>query len=79
MAEAFNEAVECLESGGSITLECDGYEYGISAADDFVGAEDTEGFISEVLGNVVYSEAEVVLRRSVEHLEKDGSSVTIHF
>jgi hypothetical protein len=77
MGITFDEAVEELEEGCGISLECDGYSYDISPADDWVGGEGMEGYISLVLGNVVYSSAESVLRESINHLSEDGKEVVI--
>lgn len=75
----FEEAVEMLRDGGLITLECDGYDYEISPADDWVGGDGMEGYISLVLGNVVYESAEGILKQSIDYLKKDGKEVIINF
>lgn len=73
----FEEAVILLETGSEVILECDGYNYEIAPADGWVGGDGMDGYISLVLGNVVYESAEYILRKSIEHLEKDGKSVGI--
>ena len=74
----FNEAVEMLEDGIPIILECNGYDYEVSPADDWVGGDGIEGYISLVLGNVVYSSAEDVLRQSIDFLKRKGNEVLIN-
>ncbi|WP_168898296.1 hypothetical protein [Bacillus sp. ISTL8] len=71
------EAVELLEDGMEVTLECGGYDYEIAPADNFVGGDGMEGFISMVLGNVVYDGAEHVLNKSIDFLKESGKEVTI--
>uniref|UniRef100_A0AB39C7U7 Uncharacterized protein n=1 Tax=Bacillus phage KoopaTroopa TaxID=3234046 RepID=A0AB39C7U7_9CAUD len=73
----FDEAVVLLEAGMEVTLECDGHDYEISPADEWVGGEGQEGYISLVMGNVVYDSAERILRESIKHLESDGKEVGI--
>lgn len=77
MEYSFNEAVEWLEDGGEVILECDGYDYEISRADDWIGGDGMDGYISLVLGNVVYESAESILRQSINFLEADGQKVQI--
>lgn len=73
----FEEAVSCLESGLEVTLECGGHDYEISQADDWIGGEGQEGYISLVMGNVVYDSAERILKESIKHLESNGEEVGI--
>lgn len=71
------EAIEYLEDGEEITLKCDGYFYEISQSDNWVGGDVANGYISLVLGNVIYQSAENVIRKSIEHLSEDGKEVLI--
>ena len=64
----FKEAVEWLEDGLEVNLHCGGYEYEVSGAENWLGGEDAEGFISEAIGNTLYSSAERALRESIKHL-----------
>lgn len=73
----FEEAVTLLEASMEIVLECDGYDYDVAPADYFVGGDDMEGYISDVLGNVVYDSAEIILRKSIDFLGRDGKEVGI--
>lgn len=74
----FDEAVEMLEEGNDITLECDDYSYEITTADNWrSGGSDLDGFISLVLGNVVYNSAEYILKESIEFLARNGKEVVI--
>lgn len=73
----FEEAVELLEEGMEVTLECNGYDYEIAPADGWVGGDGMDGYISLVLGNVVHESAESILKQSIEFLERDGKKVTI--
>lgn len=73
----FDEAVELLEAGMEVILECGGYDYEISPADDWVGGDGMEGYISLALGNVVYDSAKIILEESIKHLESTGSPVGI--
>ncbi len=66
-----------LEEGLEITLECDGYSYDIAPSEDWVGGDGQEGYISLVLGNVVYDSAEYILRKSIDSLEENGKTVVI--
>jgi len=75
----FEEAVNFLEEGNEVTLECDGAWYEISETGNWIGGDVEEGYISEVLGNVIYSSAEIVLKKSIEYLSKDGKEVEIIF
>lgn len=68
----FEEAVEWLEDGLEVNLHCEGYEYEVSGADNWLGGEGMEGFISQVMGNTLYSSAERVLRESINHLSDNG-------
>lgn len=77
MSLKFKEAVEYLKEGCEVTLECEGYSYEISPSDDWLGGEGMEGYISLVLGNVVYDNAERVLRESINFLSKDNKEVVI--
>lgn len=77
MELTFNEAVEMLEDGTAITLESDGGSYDIDLAHNFIGRESMDGYISEVLGNIVYSSAKAVLKESIDHLESCGETVNI--
>lgn len=71
------EAVEQLEEGVEITLECDGYSYEVSEAHNWVGGDGQDGYISAVLGNRIYNSAEQVLKESIQYLEKNGNKVVI--
>lgn len=71
------EAIELLEDGMEVTLECDGYDYEIAPADGFIGGDGMEGFISVALGNIVHDEAEHVLNKSIKFLKESGKEVTI--
>ncbi|AZU98989.1 hypothetical protein pW2_165 [Bacillus phage pW2] len=73
----FEEAVILLEADMEVTLECDGYDYEIAPADGFVGGDGMEGWISVALGNVVYDDAERVLKESIKFLSEDGAEVGI--
>lgn len=73
----FEEAVDYLQEGEEITLECNGYSYEISPSENWVGGDVAEGYISLVLGNVVYQSAEGVLKLSIDHLASDGKHVEI--
>ncbi|MEH6848054.1 MULTISPECIES: hypothetical protein [Bacillus cereus group] len=73
----FEEAVQLLEEGLEITLECDGYSYDIAPSEDWVGGDGQEGYISLVLGNVVYDSAEYILRKSIDFLKENGKTVVI--
>lgn len=73
----FEEAVILLEADMEVTLECDGYDYEISPADEWIGGDGMEGYISMVLGNVVYDSARIILEKSIKHLESDGKMVGI--
>ncbi|MDO6628662.1 hypothetical protein [Bacillus thuringiensis] len=73
----FEEAVELLEEGLEITLECDGYSYDIAPSEDWVGGDGQEGYISLVLGNVVYDSAEYILKKSIDFLKENGKTVVI--
>lgn len=77
MELTFEEAVEYLEDGLSVTLECDDYEYEISEAHNWVGGDGMEGYISQVLGNVVYGGAKNILRLSIDHLSDGGKREVI--
>lgn len=79
MTDTFKEAVEMLEEGIGVKLIWRGYEYEVSPADNWVGGDGMDGYISQVLGNVVYDSAEHVLRNSIEFLEEDGEKVEIKF
>lgn len=71
------EAIVLLEAGMEVTLECNGYDYEVAPADEWVGGDGMEGYISLVLGNVVYDSARIILEKSIKHLESDGSKVGI--
>ena len=74
----FHEAVEYLKEGFEVILTCGEDEYEIAGAENFVGGEDYEGsYISEVLGNVAYDDAERVLRESIDFLKKHGEGETV--
>lgn len=77
MALTITEAVEELENGFEVTLETEDNYYVISIAEDFIGGEEQEGYISEVLGNIIYDSAEDILTKSISYLEKQGETVTI--
>lgn len=77
MELTLKEAVEHLEDGIEVTLENGNYEYSIAPADEFLGGEGMDGYISEVLGNVAYDDAEDILNESIKYLVKDGSEVKI--
>ncbi|PEV64218.1 hypothetical protein [Bacillus thuringiensis] len=77
MVIEFKEAVEMLEDGMEVVLECDGHDYEISDSENWLGGDAHEGYISLVLGNMVYESAETALRESIDFLEKSGKSVTI--
>jgi hypothetical protein len=77
LSTTFEEAVKHLEEGGEVTLECDGYDYEISPAEDWVGGDGMEGYISLVMGNVVYNDAEIILEQSIKHLKSTGKDVEI--
>ena len=68
----FKEAIEWLEDGLEVSLHCEGYEYEVSGAENWLGGEGLEGFISQAIGNTLYSSAEKVLRESVKHLSDNG-------
>lgn len=73
----FEEAVEQLEEGLEIKLLCDGYDYEISKADNWVGGDSMNGYISLVLGNRVYESAEYILKQSIDFLSRNGKEVEI--
>lgn len=73
------EAIEVLEAGISVYVSKGKYEYEVSPSDNWIGGEGSDGYISEALGNVVYSDAEGVLEETVRFLEKDGAGVKIRF
>jgi hypothetical protein len=73
----FEEAVEELENGYEVTLETDDNYYTIGPADSFIGGEEQEGYISEVLGNIIYDSAEHIIVKSIQYLEQQGETVTI--
>ncbi|MGH0950696.1 hypothetical protein [Bacillus mycoides] len=73
----FEEAVELLEEGLEITLKCDGYDYDIAPSEDWVGGDGQEGYISLVLGNVVYDSAEYILKKSIDFLKENEKTVVI--
>lgn len=77
MTIEFEEAVEMLEEGLEVVLECGGYDYEISSSENWLGGDAHEGYISLVLGSVVYESAETALRESINFLEKSEKSVTI--
>jgi hypothetical protein len=77
MEITFEEAVELLKDGCGVSLECEGYYYEISPADDWIGGDGMEGYISSVLGNVVYDSVKIVLRESINFLSEDGNKVVI--
>lgn len=71
------EAVGYLEEGGEITLECNDYSYEISPSDNWIGGDVDDGYISLVLGNVIYNDAENIIRKSIDHLSSGGKEVKI--
>ena len=71
------EAIEYLEDGLEINLECGGHNYEVSQSDNWIGGDVAEGFISVVLGNVVYDSAEHILNESIKFLSRDGKEVLI--
>lgn len=73
--EIKDEIVEYLMDGGTVNLEIGEYSYEISPAENWVGGDGMEGFISEVLGNVVYDNARYVLVKTIEFLEKNVGNV----
>lgn len=77
MEITFDEAVEYLTEGEEITLNCEGYSYEISPSENWVGGDVGEGFISVVLGNSIYSNAEMILKQSIKYLSEEGKEVTI--
>lgn len=77
MEITFNEAVEYLQEGEEITLECEGYSYEISSSADYVGGDVAEGFISSVLGNVIYNNAEHIIKKSIDFLLEEGKEVKL--
>lgn len=79
MESRLEEAIELLEAGIEVTLECDGYEYEVGPSENFVGGEGMEGYISVVLGNVVYGDAKDILEKSIDFLSKGNKKVTINF
>ena len=72
-----DEAVEYLKDGEEVTLNCNGYSYEISKSENWVGGDVAEGYISLVLGNTIYEDAEYVMQESIDFLSKDGKEVTI--
>lgn len=79
MTNTFEEAVEMLKEGMEVTLVCKGYDYDIAPADGWVGGDGMDGYISLVLGNRVYDDAEHILRESIDFLSRDGAEVRIEF
>lgn len=77
MALTVNEAVEELENGCEVTLETDDNYYTIGPVEDFIGGDGQEGYISEVLGNTIYDNAEYIITKSIQYLEGQGETVTI--
>lgn len=73
----FEEAVELLKDGGEVTLECGQYEYEISPSENWIGGDVGDGYISQVLGNVIYSSAKTVLKESIKCLSEGGKEVKI--
>lgn len=71
------EAVDYLKDGIAITLHCGKYSYEISESDEWVGGDVEEGYISLVLGNVIYSDAKQVITKSIASLSENGAEVTI--
>ena len=77
MEITFDEAIEYLKDGEEVTLVCEGYSYEISPSEEWVGGDGEEGFISLVLGNVIYMDPAHVLQKSINYLSKEGAEVTI--
>lgn len=77
MEITFDEATEYLKGGEEVNLNCEGYSYEISPAENWVGGDGFEGYISLVLGNVTYDNAEYILKKSISFLSRDGNKVTI--
>lgn len=80
MVITMEEAVEYLEDGMEIKLECNGYTYEISASDNWIGGDVEDGYISSVLGNCIYGDAEYIIGESIRSLIKNsnGQPVTIN-
>lgn len=79
MESKFKEAIELLEAGCEVVLKSNGYSYEVSPSDNWIGGEEMGGFISQVLGNIVYDDAEHVLKESIDFLAEDGKEVKITF
>ena len=77
MEITFDEAVEYLNEGCEIILRCNGYDYEVSQSENWVGGDISEGYVSLVLGNVIYSDPKVVLQESIHFLSEDGDNVAI--
>ncbi|AOZ62526.1 hypothetical protein SBP8a_276 [Bacillus phage SBP8a] len=69
----YKDAVEVLGEEIAVTVEVNGYSYDIDLAENYLGGEGMEGFISEVMGNMVYDSAEGVILKTVDFLLQSNS------
>ena len=69
MEELRDEAIEILESSDYVTIETGESSYEIYNAHDSIGGEDVDGWISEVLGNVVYADIRKVVNSTFDYIE----------
>lgn len=58
------EAVELLEDGFDITLESDTHFYEVYQ----IGGHTEDGYMSNLLGDITYYDAETVLKETIERL-----------
>ena len=77
MEKEFKEAIAWLEDGFDIVLICDGYEYELMQADSYLGSEGQDGYISQVMGNIIYKNAQDALQESIKHLTAKEYDVRI--
>lgn len=77
MSVTFEEAAKYLKDGVEVNLECDGCSYNIAPSEDWIGGEGQEGYISLALGNVIYYDAENILKKTIDFLQEDGHKVII--
>ena len=71
------EAIEELKVGGEIEMHCGHHSFIIGQSFSFIGGDGMTGFISEVLGNVVYQSAEHIIRESYNYLVKNSDREVI--
>lgn len=75
--ELREEAIELLKGSDRIVLELDdGSTQEIGEAGNYLGGEEGSGWISDILGNVLYTSISRVVHETFDYIESMGIHVT---